>query len=158
MKSRAIEPSADAVACVATQVAQLPSMSMESIWALWDQHFDQRPNHHHRTFIESRLAYAIQARAFGGLSVATRRRLEKIGETGVVPRLAQRAANQLHPGTELLREYGGATHRVLVRGHADFEFEGRRYKSLSAIARTITGTQWSGPAFFGLKTSKGGEA
>lgn len=146
------------VASVAARIAQLPELSMNDLWALWDAHFEQRPNHHHRTYLESRLAYAMQERAFGGLSVSVKRRLEKIGETGQVPRLSQRAANQLLPGTELVREYGGEAHKVTVRGHGDFEFEGRRYKSLSAIARAITGTQWSGPAFFGLKVPKGGEA
>ena len=56
----------------------------------------------------------------------------------------------LSPGTRLLREWHGATHEVLVEAHG-FEYAGKNYKSLSAVARAITGTPWSGPAFFGTK-------
>jgi hypothetical protein len=58
---------------------------MSDLWALWDEHFDERPNHRHRTRLESRLAYKIQKRAFGGLKPATRRKLEEIDETGILP-------------------------------------------------------------------------
>ncbi len=58
---------------------------MDNLWALWDEHFDERPNHHHRTWLESRLAYKIQERALGGLKSSVRRKLEEIGETGILP-------------------------------------------------------------------------
>ena len=61
-----------------------------------------------------------------------------------------RPSVSLHPGTRLLREWQGTTHEVLVLD-AGFEYAGQTYKSLSAIARAITGTPWSGPAFFGVK-------
>jgi hypothetical protein len=77
-------PHADA-ATLAARIAQLPHLPMDSLWALWDEHFDERPNHHHRTWLESRLAYKIQERALGGLKPATRRKLEEIGETGILP-------------------------------------------------------------------------
>ncbi|WKB54350.1 DUF2924 domain-containing protein [Eleftheria terrae] len=141
---------------LAEQIAQLPHLPMTELWARWDRLFDERPPHHNRTYIESRIAYRLQERAFGGLSPSVRRRLEAIGETGIIPRLTQREANSLLPGTLLTRIYDGVEHRVVVRGHSDFEYQGRRYKSLSAIARSITGTQWSGPAFFGLKAARGG--
>ena len=83
---------------------------MEDLWALWDECFDRRPNHHQRTYLESRLAYRLQERAFGGLRPTVRRRLEQIGETGVVPRLSHREANRLLPGTMLVREYAAGTH------------------------------------------------
>ena len=67
-------------ASVAARVAQLPHVPMDSLWALWDKHFDERPNHHHRTWLESRLAYKIQEEAFGAMSSSLKRRLEKIGE------------------------------------------------------------------------------
>lgn len=63
---------------------------------------------------------------------------------------SQEADSALRPGTRLLREWRGATHEVLVVAHG-FEHAGKTYKSLSAIARAITGTPWSGPAFFGTK-------
>ncbi len=78
-------PQTDA-ASIAARIAPLPHLPMESLWALWDEHFDERPNHHHRTWLESRLAYKIQERALGGLKCSVRRKLEEIGETGILPR------------------------------------------------------------------------
>ena len=91
----------------------------------------------------------------GGLKPATRRKLEEIGETGILPRQLRHDANRLLPGTVLTRIFDDVEHRVLVRGPNDFEYQGQRFKSLTAIARHITGTPWSGPAFFGLKTKHG---
>ena len=58
-------PHADAAAITA-RIAQLPHLPMDSLWALWDEHFDERPNHHHRTWLESRLAYKIQGAPSAG--------------------------------------------------------------------------------------------
>lgn len=133
------------------QIAQLPLLSMERLWELWDEFFERRPGNHHRTYLEHRLAYKLQEQAFGGISDALRRRLEKIGETGVVPNQKRRAEAQLAPGTVLVREYDGINHRVNVLDDGRFEFEGRPYRSLSAVATAITGSTYSGPVFFGLK-------
>lgn len=136
---------------VAARIAQLPHLPMDSLWALWDQYFDLRPGHHHRAWLESRLAYKIQERAFGGLRPSLKRKLEHIGETGILPARLQRDADRLLPGTVLTRIYDNMQHRVLVHGPRDFEYAGRRFKSLTAVTRAITGTSWSGPVFFGLK-------
>ena len=136
---------------VAARLAQLPYLPMENLWALWDQHFDRRPGHHHRTWLESRLAYKIQEEAFGAMSSSLKRRLEKIGETGEVPNQKRRAENQLAPGATLIREYNGMPHHVKVLDDGRFEYLTRTYKSLSGVAKAITGTAWSGPAFFGLR-------
>ena len=64
----------------------------------------------------------------------------------------RRDAHRLLPGTVLTRMYDDVEHRVLVRGPFDFDYGGQRFKSLSAVARHITGTHWSGPVFFGLKS------
>ncbi len=93
-------PHTDA-ATITARIAQLPHLPMDSLWALWDEHFDERPNHHHRTWLESRLAYKIQERALGGLKTSVRRKLEEIGETGILPRQLRRDANRLLPGTVL---------------------------------------------------------
>ena len=71
---------------VALQIARLPHLSMEDLWQLWDAYFDERPSHHHRGWLESRLAYKIQERAFGGLKPSLRKKLEEIGETGLFPK------------------------------------------------------------------------
>ena len=147
---------------IAAQIAQLPSLPMEKLWALWDDFFDRRPGHHQRTHVESRIAYKLQERAFGGLPAALRRRLEKIGETGEIPNQKRRSENQLAPGTVVVREFNGIDHRVTVLNDGHFEYQGRPYKSLSGVARAITGSNCSGPVFFGLKPShrqrQGGQA
>ena len=137
---------------VTARVAQLPHLSMDCLWAIWDEYFDDRPNHHHRTWLETRLAYRLQERAFGALKSSMRRKLEDIGETGLLPARLRRDADRLLPGTVLTRTFDDTEHRVLVRGMRDYEYDGRRFSSLSAVARAITGTHWSGPMFFGLKT------
>jgi hypothetical protein len=138
---------------IAAQIAQLPHLSMENLWALWDDLFHRRPGHHQRTYLESRIAYKLQERAFGGLSSYVRQKLEKIGETGEVPNHKRRAENGLAPGTTLVREYDGITYRVKVMDDGRFDLNGRPFKSLSKVAGEITGTVYSGPVFFGLKPS-----
>ncbi len=138
---------------VAAQIAQLPNLAMHDVWALWDEFFDRRPGHHNRTYLETRLAYKLQERAFGCLPINTKRRLEKIGKTGEVPNQKRRGETQLAPGATLIREYNGLTYRVTVLDDGRYEFQGKPYRSLSAIARAITGSAWSGPVFFGIKPS-----
>ena len=139
---------------VTALVASLPHLSMTELWQLWDKHFDDRPGHHHRGWVESRLAYRIQENAFGGMKPSLRKKLQDIGQTGQLPRQLQNKTRLL-PGTILTRSYDGAEHRVLVHGGKDFEYLGQRFKSLSAVACHITGTHLSGPAFFGLPTHNG---
>ena len=136
---------------LSSQLAELPQLPMQSLWALWDEHFKQRPAHHHRPYLESRLAYKLQESALGGLPTAIRRKLEKIGETGLIPGLDKQADSRLMPGTTLVREFNGIAHRVTVLPDGRFEYLGQPYKSLSAVARVIAGTPWSGPVFFNLK-------
>jgi hypothetical protein len=97
------------------------------------------------------LAYHFQAKAYGGLSPAIERRLKAYAkelEDGTRSRGS--TAVRIKPGTRLVREWGGETH-VVTTLEADFEYRSKRYSSLSEIARLITKTRWSGPAFFGLK-------
>ena len=133
------------------QIAQLPDLTMENLWALWDELFDRRPGHHHRTYLESRITYRLQERAFGGLPGHVRRKLEEIGRTGEVPNHKRRAESELSPGTTLIREFDGITYRVKVMDDGRFDLNGIPFKSLSKVAREITGTVYSGPVFFGLK-------
>ena len=122
----------------------------------WRQLFEGEPPSFNRRYIESRLAYRIQELAYGGLKPETVRRLEKMGEEldGGKVSVRKRPANDRPvSGTRLIRDYQGVEHCVTVRDN-DFEYQGRPYKSLSAIARAITGTQWNGLAFFGLKSDK----
>ena len=122
----------------------------------WRQLFEGEPPAFNRRYLESRLAYRIQELAYGGLKPETVRRLEKLGEEldgGRVDVRKRPANDRPISGTRLIRDYQGVEHCVTVRDN-DFEYQGRPYKSLSAIARAITGTQWNGLTFFGIKSGR----
>lgn len=94
------------------------------------------------------LAYRLQEQAHGGLPAKIVRKLEQLAK-GEGKELARPASNRPGPGTRLIREWNGRTIAVQVRDDG-FVWEERQYSSLSQIAREVTGTQWSGPRFFGL--------
>ncbi len=123
----------------------------------WRDLFETEPPPYNRRFLESRLAYRIQELAYGGLKPGTIERLEALGEQldggNVVLRRIRADAKPIS-GTRLIREWQGVEHCVTVRDH-DYEYQGRPYKSLSAVARAITGTRWNGWVFFGLKSRRG---
>ena len=141
---------------VIARIAALKRMPAPELKAQWQQLFDQPVPAYNRRFIESRLAYRLQELAFGGLKPETITRLEALGEQldgGKIDVRRQRGDDRPIAGTRLIREYQGVEHCVTVRDN-DFEYQGRPYKSLSAVARTITGTQWNGVVFFGLKSGR----
>ena len=114
-----------------------------------------RPSRRPSTAATSRtgIAYRIQELAYGGLKPETLRRLEILGEQydsdNVTTRRIRHDAKPV-AGTRLVREYQGVEHTVTVLADG-YEWEGRPYRSLSAIARAITGTRWNGLVFFGIK-------
>ena len=143
---------------VLARLAALKTTPTPKLKEQWRQLFESEPPAFNRRYLESRLAYRIQELAYGGLKPETVRRLEKLGEEldGGRADVRKRPANDRPiSGTRLIREYQGVEHCVTVRDD-DFEYQGRPYKSLSAIARAITGTPWSGPVFFGLKGGRRG--
>lgn len=93
------------------------------------------------------LAYELQAKALGGLPRKTQQRLDQLAAAKTVTRAAA-------PGTRLVREWNGTAHMVIVGESGAIEWNGKSWRSLSEVARAITGTRWSGPAFFGLKQAK----
>ena len=138
------------------RLAALKTTATPDLKQQWRELFAAEPPPYNRRFLESRLAYRIQELAYGGLKPETVQRLEALGEQldGGNPVLRRiRGDDKPITGTRLIREYQGVEHSVTVRD-SDFEYQGRPYKSLSAIARAITGTQWNGPVFFGLKTGR----
>lgn len=143
---------------VIARLAALPTMSIAELQRMWRDLNDGEAPRTNRKFIESRLAYRIQELAFGGLKPETRRRLEALAEefdNGNNPTKRSSAPEQnLLVGTRLIREWQGVEHAVTVLADG-FEWEGRPYTSLSSVARSITGTRWNGPLFFGLRTSRG---
>ena len=98
------------------------------------------------------LAERIQSAQHGGMKPALRRRLEKLSTEFTKGSGDPKLPAKLSPGTVLMRDWQGCRHSVMATGDG-FAHEGRTYRSLSEVARAITGTRWSGPAFFGLKQS-----
>jgi hypothetical protein len=140
---------------VAAQVADLSKLPIAELWSLWDRFFNRRPDNPNRNYVQSRVAYKLQEQAFGGLPADTQRRLVNIGmrHSKIKGRQLSRDI-ELAPGTVLMREWGERDHKVTVTAEGSFEYEGKFFKSLSAVARHISGTQWSGPLFFGLKSTR----
>ena len=138
---------------ILTQLAALKGASATALKIKWRALFDTEPPPYNRRFLESRLAYRIQELAYGGLKKETVERLRVLGKQyDGKPGEKAKGRSQRLPiaGTRLIRDWRGTEHSVTVRGD-DFEYQGRPYKSLSAIAREITGVRWNGWLFFGLK-------
>lgn len=136
------------------EIEELPSLKIAQLHAKWRQKLKEPPPLHVRKqlFVPI-LAYKLQEQVYGGLKPDIRRKLEKFAAIyRRNPRANQGLENRrsIKSGTRLLREWNGETHQVTAL-EAGFEYRGNRFKSLSVIAREITGTRWSGPAFFGLK-------
>jgi len=134
------------------EIARLPDLGIQKLRARWQQFFGRpAPKTFRRNLLIRGVAYQMQVAVHGGLSAGTKRRLREIAQ-------AVRAGNEdaiipgprIKAGTRLYRVWQDKTHQVTVVADG-FEWEGRRYASLSAVAKAITGTNWNGYAFFGLK-------
>jgi Protein of unknown function (DUF2924) len=136
-----------------TRVAALKTLPIPQLKQQWRDLFESEPPPYNRRFLEHRLAYRIQELVYGGLKPETLKRLRQLGEQldGGNP-ANRRRHHQDRPlaGTRLIREWQGVEHCVTVRDDG-YEYQGRPFKSLSAVARGITGTRWNGWLFFGLK-------
>jgi hypothetical protein len=134
----------------------LPEMNRTALCKQWQEHFRKpAPDGVRKELLVRVLAYGIQEQAYGGLSAQSRRRLDEVAaamSTGD-PKAVVSNMVSARPGTQLIRSWRGKTHTVRIE-ESGYQYDGRRYRSLSEIARHITGTQWSGPLFFGLKSQK----
>ncbi len=141
---------------VLAQLAALKTTSTADLKTQWRKLNGSEPPPYNRRFLESRLAYRIQELAFGGLKPATVKKLEALGEQIDGRRSGKRKPRMdAKPiaGTRLVREWQGTVQTVTVTTDG-FEWQGRPYQSLSAVARAITGTRWNGWVFFGLKNQQ----
>ena len=137
---------------LSAEIASVESLDLAQLRSQWKFHYEiDAPPHLSRDWLRRALAYRIQENVLGGLKPATRRLLERVAEDArgrrpskVVP------TRKIGPNTILIREWGGTRHEVTVVEDGVM-FRGKRYRSLSQVARIITGSQWSGPLFFGLK-------
>lgn len=146
---------------VLQQVTELSGMAFDALKDRWRDLFGTEPPGYKREHLIRRLAYRIQELAYGGLSDAAREQLAQIADAAgdQVTRKKRRKAKSTHPlpGTRLVREWRGVRHEVTVVA-GGYEYQGRPYRSLSAVAKAITGAHWSGPQFFGLRTATKTEA
>ena len=143
---------------VVARIAALKTTLTPDLRTMWRDLFETDPPRQNRRFLESRLAYRIQELEYGELKPATVERLEALGEEldgGNVEVRKRRNDDRPIAGTRLIREYQGVEHCATVLADG-FEYQGRPYKSLSAIARAITGTRWNGWVFFGIRRTGAG--
>lgn len=148
------EPGAEGVLA---QLAALKTTPTPALRTQWRALFGSEPPPYNRRFLESRLAYRIQELAFGGLKPETVRRLDALADAIEAGTLRKSRPDRSRPiaGTKLIREWKGVEHAVTVRVDG-YDYGGVPFKSLSAIARSITGTRWNGLVFFGLKSAGAG--
>lgn len=126
-----------------TEVRTLERLDLEGLRSAWRERYGPAPKLRSRELLGLMLAWRIQSEAFGGLDASTRRKLRTETSTG-------RSSVDLAPGTVLTREWKGVPETVR-RTEAGYEWRGRTYRSLTAVARAISGGPRSGPLFFGLK-------
>jgi Protein of unknown function (DUF2924) len=141
---------------VLARLAALKAMSVPELKAEWQNLFQAQAPNNSRSFLELRLSYRIQELTCGGPSRATRRALDMLAdEVEGKPVRKSQIADPRTPviGTRLIREWDGAEHTVTVL-KGGFDWQGRKFKSLSAVAREITGTRWNGYRFFGLGNTR----
>ncbi len=146
---------------IARQITDLESMSLDELRGRWRDLYGTEAPGYSKAHLVRRLAYRVQELAHGGVSDATRATLravaERDGKPGQASRLVRRDANSGGPvpGTRFVREWHGERHEVAVV-EGGFEYQGKIFRSLSAIAKVITGQHWNGRLFFGLRDRKRG--
>lgn len=159
---------------LSSELEALPGMDIDALRLRYRQlHRKTAPAHLPRWLLLRIVACRMQALALGDLDPETIRFLDRVardqkrggpkagsggtahvGQSGSDGTTVEPVPYRLRPGTQLVREHNGALHRVVVMEQG-FSWNGRIFSSLSEVARTITGTSWNGPAFFGLRSRKG---
>ena len=144
---------AAADASVLGRLAALKAMSVKELKSEWQALFGTPAPNNSRAFLKMRIGYRVQELTYGGPDRDTRRMLDLLADEveGHARRKSQ-IADPRNPvaGTKLVRQWDGTEHTVTVLRDG-FEWQGRRFRSLSAVAREITGTRWNGYRFFGLR-------
>jgi hypothetical protein len=137
---------------LSAEIAGLESHDLNQLRTQWKLLYEiEAPPHLSRDWLRRAVAYRMQENVLGGLKPATRRLLERVAEDARTRKLSKVVPiRKVGPNTILIREWGGTRHEVTVLENGAM-FRGKRYRSLSHVARVITGSQWSGPLFFGLK-------
>lgn len=135
---------------LARDLAGLPDLSPEVLKQRWLELYGAAPPARlGRTLMIRAIAHRLQENALGGLKPSVARQFARAAET-VAAGKPLAAPTTIKPGTRLLREWQGTTHEVIIL-EAGVRYRGETWRSLSEVARAITGARWSGPLFFGLK-------
>ena len=135
---------------VAGALARLPGLDAAALRGEWERlHLRPPPHDLTRDLLLRGIAHRLQEQAFGGLSPATARWLATSRAPNTATRTRRAKVGRLKPGTVLVRGWRGQTHTLVVQD-GGFEYRGRLHRSLSLVAREITGAHWSGPRFFRL--------
>jgi Protein of unknown function (DUF2924) len=133
------------------EIARLRGLDLAGLQARWRTMFGRRaPAHLPKHLLLRILAYRLQADRHGDLDPASVRALDRLAKTGADRSGPLPQASSVRPGTLLAREWDGVLHHVMALDEG-FAWNGTSYRSLSEVARAITGTRWNGPRFFGLR-------
>jgi hypothetical protein len=136
---------------IGAEITRLDCLSIDGLRDEWRRlHQTPPPRRLSRDILLRGITYKLQENAFGGLSKAI---LRKLQPAKVLSGEKRRSRPSFKPGTRLVREWHGVTHTVVILADG-VEWRGQRYRSLSVVAREITGAHWSGPRFFGLKAER----
>ena len=129
------------------QLAELDTMAKGDLRDRWAKLTGRPVPQVSAKLLRLALAYEIQAKALGGLSRKTKQRLDQVAD-------AKTETKDVRPGMRLAREFGGKVHVVTIGDSGEILWNEREWRSLREVARAITGTRWSGPAFFGLRRKR----
>ena len=127
---------------VRRQLLSLGTLTREELTEKWKDLFGRTPPNYGTLFMRKRLAWRIQELFYGGIPDALQRVLHGDGDP-----LKSKTGRSMRPGTILVRMWHGARHEVTIRQNG-FEYQGQLYRSLSAVAKKITGAHWNGKRFF----------
>src|SRR5450755_3100185 len=135
------------------KIEALSNLTIDELKDRWRSNYDcAPPGRCSKKLLVAAIAYRMQERAFGGLKPSVLRQLERIADGSGEPQIVKpRPVTQASPGTVLIRDWRGQSHHVTVLERGVL-YRKENYRSLSQVARVITGTRWSGPLFFGLKS------
>ena len=138
---------------IEVQLAGLPNLNRTKLRELWrDSYGSDPPEKISDLLLRQAIAHRLQVKHLGGLNFSTRRALKQLLEESAAPRLRPDSGSKhVTNGTVLVREWHGSTHQVTATEKGVL-YRGKLFRSLSEVAREITGTRWSGPLFFGLRT------
>jgi hypothetical protein len=141
---------------IEVQLDSLPDLSRSELLKLWrDSYGSDPPEKISDLLMRQAIAHRLQVKQLGGLNFSTRRALKRLLEESGATRLESHSGStRVTNGTVLVREWHGTTHQVTAT-EKGILYRGRLFRSLSEVARDITGTRWSGPLFFGLRTPLG---